>query len=107
MKEDRIEQPKKINDVEKGENMSVLLRAGLNNKDTINIVGYDLELGKFDCSDSKTRTYDDFSYFIVPKNELKEIVSYFEDRIKELEFDLESSKRKKTKNTEQNIAEIE
>ena len=74
---------------------TTLLRAGLTNKDTIDIVGYDLELGKFDCSDGKTRVYEDFSYFIVPKNEMKEIVSYFEEKVKKLENERQSKQNKK------------
>lgn len=72
-----IKMPQEINR-EKGENMAVVLRAGLTDKSTIDITGYDLELGKFDCTDGKTRVYDDFMYFIVPKDEMKEIVESFE-----------------------------
>lgn len=104
--EGRLERPQEIN-IEKGEKMSVLLRAGLKNKDTINIVGYDLELGKFDCSDGKTRVYEDFSYFIIPKNELEEIVSFFDGKIKKLENKLENNKRNKQKNTDENSVELE
>lgn len=50
-----------------------LLRAGLTNGKTIDIVGYDIMLGKFDCSDNTTKVFDDFEYFIMPKDELKEI----------------------------------
>lgn len=49
----------------------VLLRAGLKNKRTIDIVGYDLEQGKFDCSNGETKTFDDFAYFIVPVKEMQ------------------------------------
>ena len=49
----------------------VLLRAGLKNKKTIDIVGYDLEQGKFDCSNGETKTFDDFAYFIVPVKEMQ------------------------------------
>lgn len=63
-----IYSPIKINEV-----TEVILRAGLTNKKTIDITGYDLELGKFDCSDGVTRVFEDFEYFIIPKDELKEI----------------------------------
>lgn len=49
----------------------VILRAGLKNKKTIDIVGYDLEQGKFDCSNGETKTFDDFAYFIVPVKEMQ------------------------------------
>ena len=96
MQEGKTNMPQEINK-EKGEKTmaTTLLRAGLTNKDTIDIVGYDLELGKFDCSDGKTRVYEDFSYFIVPKNEMKEIVSYFEEKVKKLENERQSKQNKK------------
>lgn len=57
--------------VTEGEN--VIMRACLSNNKTININGYDLELGRFDCEDNETRTINDFAYFIVNKNEMSEI----------------------------------
>lgn len=61
-----------------GKNMEILLRGKLNNdnRDIVDIVGYDLELGKFDCHDGQTRVPDDFIYFIIPKDEMKEINKY-------------------------------
>lgn len=60
----------------------ILLRAGLTNGTTIDITGYDLELGKFDCTDGKTHVYEDFDYFIVPREEMKSIVAYFDEKIR-------------------------
>lgn len=60
----------------------VLLRAGLTNGRTIDITGYDLELGRFDSDDGKTREYEQFDYFIVPREEMQAIVAYFEDKNK-------------------------
>lgn len=51
----------------------ILLRAGFTNGETISITGYDLELGKFDCTDGKTHDFEDFEYFIVPVDEMKSI----------------------------------
>ena len=42
-------------------------------KKIIDITGYDLELGKFDCADNITRTFDEFEKFIISKDELKNI----------------------------------
>lgn len=42
-------------------------------KKIIDIIGYDLELGKFDCADNMTRTFDEFEKFIISKDELKNI----------------------------------
>lgn len=50
-----------------------LIRGGLISGRTVDIHGYDLELGRFDCSDGVTRQFNDFEYFILPKSEMKEI----------------------------------
>lgn len=42
-------------------------------KKITDIIGYDLELGKFDCADNMTRTFDEFEKFIISKDELKNI----------------------------------
>lgn len=42
-------------------------------KKIIDIIGYDLELGKFDCADNITRTFDEFEKFIISKEEFKNI----------------------------------
>ena len=70
MSSDNIYFPQKIN--EGGENMT-LIRGGLISGRTVDIHGYDLELGRFDCSDGVTRQFNDFEYFILPKSEMKEI----------------------------------
>ena len=49
------------------------IRAGLTNGKTITIYGYDLELGKFDCVDGVTRSFEDFAYFIIPSEEFQAI----------------------------------
>ena len=57
--------------------MKVLLRGKLFEEDRIvDIVGYDLELGKFDCHDGVTRTPKDFRYFIIPTKEMENIGKY-------------------------------
>ena len=71
MSKNEIGQPKIIENG--GIEMAVVLRAGLKNGKTIDINGYDLELGRFDCSDGKTRDFSAFEYFIVPESEFKEI----------------------------------
>lgn len=91
-----INMPQEIKNKE-GEVMKTLLRAALNNKDTADIIGYDLELGKFDCSDGKTRTFDDFLYFIVPTEEMKEIVDFFVQKEQKL---TEMNKPKQTRKKE-------
>lgn len=60
-----------------GEKMKTLLRGKLAGTDTfVDIIGYDLELGKFDCHDGVTRTPDDFRYFVIPCDEMKNINKY-------------------------------
>ena len=67
--------------VQGSENMQTILRAGLKTGLTISITGYDLELGRFDCSDGTTRSFDDFEYFILPVNELKDISTRLAEKI--------------------------
>lgn len=43
------------------------------NGKTINITGYDLDMGKFDCSDDKTRMLADFDYFIITADEMQDL----------------------------------
>ena len=82
--------------------MKVLLRGKLFEEDRIvDIVGYDLELGKFDCHDGVTRTPDDFRYFIIPTNEMKNINAYVS------ELNEKKSKTTTRKKTTQAKPEIE
>ena len=68
-KKDFIEQIKKeIVDID-----SSCLYGYTKDKKIIDIIGYDLELGKFDCADNITRTFDEFEKFIISKDELKNI----------------------------------
>ena len=67
--------------VQGSENMQTILRAGLKTGLTISITGYDLELGKFDCTDGKTRTIDEFNYFIVPVDEMKNLSERLYDKV--------------------------
>lgn len=59
------------------------IRAGFTNGTTVTITGYDLELGKFDCTDGQTHTFEDFSYFIIPSKELQSIGERLNDKIEE------------------------
>lgn len=52
---------------------SFLIYGYTKEKKIVDIIGYDLELGKFDCSDNTTKTFDDFEKFIISKDELKNI----------------------------------
>lgn len=60
-------------EIEEGGGTMALIRGGLISGRTVDITGYDLELGKFDCSDGITRQYNDFEYFILPKSEMRSI----------------------------------
>lgn len=76
------EEPKIIQNHET--KIPIILRAGLKNGKTIDIVGYDLELGKFDCSDGATKEFESFEYFIVPKDEMSVISERINGLIEEI-----------------------
>ena len=52
----------------------VLLRGELKSGKTIDITGYDIDLGKFDSTSGKTYTYDDVKFFYIGSDELKDII---------------------------------
>lgn len=79
----------------------VIFRVVLKKKDlTMDIVGVDFDLGKFDGSDGKTYTYEDFKYMYIPADDLKEIIQTVK---------LQAEKRTKatTKKEKTNFEEIE
>ena len=78
VKKGKIKSPNKIN-----ENGGTVMRAALANGKTVDINGYDIELGKFDCSDGRTREIPEFDYFIVPKKEMKQIGDRFSEVIEQ------------------------
>lgn len=51
------------------------MKAKLKDGNIVNIFGYDLQLGKFDCDDGITRVTDDFEQFIIPESEMESIVN--------------------------------
>lgn len=71
--------------------MNIIMRGCLNNDKTIDIVAYDEDLGRIDCTDGITKTLDDFRYFVVPKEEMMDIF----ERIKELKKQKRSSRKQK------------
>jgi hypothetical protein len=87
-----------------GDLMSTLLRAELTNHKTISIVGYDIELGRFDCTDGVTRTFEDFICFYIPSSELKEIKEFYESKVKEAGRAKVSARQTKKKETSEEVA---
>lgn len=84
--------------------MKTLLRGKLAGTDIfVDIVGYDLELGKFDCHDGVTRVPDDFRYFVISSEEMKNINSYVSELNEKKSKSAPRSSRKKTSNTEQSV----
>lgn len=81
----------------------VLIRGGLISGRTVDIHGYDLELGKFDCSDGITRQFNDFEYFILPKDEMKEIA----DKVSKLNENKVRSIRNQSKTRRNNTNQQE
>lgn len=57
----------------------VILRGQLKSGFTVDVIGYDIELGKFDTFNNKTYTLNDFSFFYIAPNELKDMA----EKIKE------------------------
>lgn len=73
MTQDEISaEPLVIQHTEQEENR-VLLRVKTKNKKTRNIIGYDIELGRFDCDDKTTLVFDDIDEFIIPTDEMRKI----------------------------------
>lgn len=84
--------------------MTAVLRGCLKDSRTIDITGYDISLGKFDCSDNTTKTFDDFDYFIVPKDEF----SIIGDRLNKLEEGRQKTSSKvSTKKVEDSTSDSE
>ena len=73
MKDTPVVQPIKIINKE-DEMKKVLLRGELKSGKTIDITGYDFDLGKFDSTSGKTYTYDDVKFFYIGSDELKDII---------------------------------
>lgn len=73
--------------------LSVIMRGCLNDGKTIDIVAYDPDLGKIDCTDEITKVTSDFRYFIVPVDEMQEI------------FNKMTSKKRTTKKNNSKVAE--
>ena len=73
MKDTPVVQPIKIINKE-DEMKKVLLRGELKSGKTIDITGYDIDLGKFDSTSGKTYTYDDVKFFYIGADELKDII---------------------------------
>lgn len=46
----------------------------LKNRKKVSIVGYDLQLGRFDCDDGETRVTDDFKEFTLSNEEMHDII---------------------------------
>lgn len=52
----------------------ILLRGELKNGITEDIVGYDIDLLKFDCTDGNTYNLSDFKFIYVPSAEFEDII---------------------------------
>lgn len=62
--------------IENGDNnmSKTILRAELKDGKTYDIIGYDVDLGRFDCDGGRTLTYDDVKFFYITPEVLKDIV---------------------------------
>lgn len=77
--EDKIE-PEILPQTEQ-EEKRVLFKVKAKNKRIRNIIGYDMELGKFDCDDKTTLVFDDIDEFMIPSEEMKKISEMLNDCI--------------------------
>lgn len=73
MKTNDIVKPIEITNKENDMN-TVLIRGELKSGLTVDVTGCDFELGRFDCTNGKTYVYDDFKFFYIAPDRLKEIV---------------------------------
>lgn len=53
--------------------MNTLMRIVLNSGIVVDIVGYDLEMGRFDAKDGTTYKFEDIKNFTISSDEMKEI----------------------------------
>lgn len=51
-----------------------ILRAELKDGKTYDIIGYDIDLGRFDCDGGRTLTYDEVKFFYITPEVLKDMV---------------------------------
>lgn len=52
----------------------VLLRGKIHGGQTVDIVGYDLDLGRFDCTNGKTYLFSDFECLYMTGDNLEDII---------------------------------
>ncbi len=52
----------------------VLLRGKIHGGQTVDIVGYDLDLGRFDCTNGKTYLFNDFECLYMTGDNLEDII---------------------------------
>lgn len=57
----------------KDEEMRILFTVKTKKNQNKGIIGYDLELGKFDCEDKTTLEFKDIKTFLIPSEEMKKI----------------------------------
>lgn len=55
------------------EEIKVLLTVKTKSNERKNIIGYDFELGRFDCEDKTTLLFKDIKEFVVPCDEMKKL----------------------------------
>lgn len=78
MKKNNV-QPQII-DQESKEEKKVLLKVKTKGKKLRNIIGYDIESGRFDCDDNETTlAFSDIEEFLVPREEMENIFKIIND----------------------------
>lgn len=79
---------------------TVMLRGELKSGLTVDVTGCDFDLGRFDCTDGKTYVYEDFKFFYITPERIKEIISTIKHQT---ETKTKAINQKQTKKAEDEI----
>lgn len=79
---------------------TVMLRGELKSGLTVDVTGCDFDLGRFDCTDGKTYVYEDFKFFYITPERIKEIISTIKHQT---EAKTKAINQKQTKKAEDEI----
>ena len=85
---------------------TVILRGELKSGLTVDVTGCDFDLGRFDCTDGKTYVYEDFKFFYITPERIKEIIGTIKHQTETKTKAINQKQTKKAEN-EINVSEKE